>query len=372
MFRQGKVRTHMIAKGNGQPRKLFKRFSFLGRLLPADYAFILMVSPILVVVLLDPSSFALGWNQGRGGIAFALALLAFEWIDARSTLTIKRTLSHLVTFGAAVVWISVFYAAVFAVNLHGYFSDLAAILRVEQGIINWPWMWEYVALATYFAFSALAIFGWSGIRAVPTPVVYSLGMAAILSLDSFFPYGSLGFLQGWVYVIWNLVLVLLRMSGVTVSTNPFLATSRPWAFLWGNRLLIIGKTGSLTLTIYWPSSGIVSMLIYSVVLLTLLLKLHSPWKRKVTYAILGAIGTFFVNVFRIFLISYYVAFISIDVNAFHEVIGEVLFIIWVIIFLSSVLYMESRTNRSRSLKILSIPASQARYRPIATGGAVSH
>lgn len=312
--------------------------------------------PILAVALLDPSSFALGWNQGRGGIAFALALLAIEWVDARSILKVRANLSRLVAFSAAILWISIFYGAVFAANLHGYLSGLAASLGVEQGTINWPWMWEYVVFAAYFAFSVLAIFGLGGLRAVPTPVVYSLGMAAILSLDSLFPYGSLGFLQGWVYVIWNLVLVLLRLSGVAVPVDPLLATSRPWVFLSGNRLFISGKTGAMTLAIYWPSSGVVSMLIYSVVILTLLLKLDTSWKRKAAYAISGAIGTFFVNVFRIFLISYYVAFISIDVNAFHEVIGEVLFIIWVIGFLASVFYAESRTRRALSMKPVGLPS----------------
>jgi thaumarchaeosortase len=180
-------------------------------------------------------------------------------------------------------------------------------------------------------------------------------MGLILSLDSFFPYDTLGFLQGWVSVIWNLVLVLLQLSGVRVLTNPNAFTERPWVFLHENRLFISGNTGAMTLAIYWPSSGIVSMLIYTMVIITLLIKIDAPMKRKLVYAVIGAIGTFFVNVIRVFLISYYVAFISIDVNAFHEVIGEVLFLPWVGIFLVSVLRAEGYIGWPRLTGLPKLP-----------------
>jgi thaumarchaeosortase len=94
--------------------------------------------------------------------------------------------------------------------------------------------------------------------------------------------------------------------------------------------------------------GVFSMLIYTLIMAILMMKLNAPAKRKLIYFVIGAIGTFFINIFRIFLIAYYVAFISIDVKIFHENIGEFLFLAWVVLFLLTVVKIESKLTKARS------------------------
>jgi exosortase/archaeosortase family protein len=66
----------------------------------------------------------------------------------------------------------------------------------------------------------------------------------------------------------------------------------------------------------------------------------------VKYAVIGAIGTYFVNVIRITLIVLYVTYVSLDVEAFHDSIGEVLFITWIFIFLLAIIRMENKRFRA--------------------------
>ena len=87
------------------------------------------------------------------------------------------------------------------------------------------------------------------------------------------------------------------------------------------------------------------MIVYSLVIVVLMVKLDAPRKRKALYAVIGAAGTYFVNVIRITLIVLYVTYISLDVETFHESIGEVLFIVWIFIFLLTVIRMENRRFR---------------------------
>jgi thaumarchaeosortase len=79
-----------------------------------------------------------------------------------------------------------------------------------------------------------------------------------------------------------------------------------------------------------------------------MVKLDAPRRRKLLYLVVGAIGTFFINIFRIFLIAYYVAFISMDLKIFHEDIGEFLFLAWVVVFLFAIVKVESILSASRS------------------------
>jgi thaumarchaeosortase len=322
----------------------------------SDYYVLATVLPFIALAFYDFNSYVLGWNQGRGGLAFALFFLALEWLDARKIVHTSKSRTGLAVWALGLGTVSFFYFGVYALGFHKAISDFAAALRIDQGVINWPWMWEYIIVGIYFLVATVALFGLSAVRHISVPSVYALGMGLILSLDSLFPYDTLGLLNVWVGVIWSMVLVLLQLSGVRIITNPNVFSERPWVFLYQNRLFISGKTGAMTLAIYWPSSGIVSMLIYSMVILTLLIKIDAPVRRKIAYALIGAIGTFFVNVIRVFLISYYVAFISIDVNAFHEVIGEILFLPWVGIFLLAVMRAEGYIGKPKILTEMKMPA----------------
>jgi thaumarchaeosortase len=98
----------------------------------------------------------------------------------------------------------------------------------------------------------------------------------------------------------------------------------------------------MRMIIYWTSSGLVSMVIFTTVIALIIIKTEMPIRRKIIYAVIGAIGTFIVNVIRISMIVSYVMFVSLNVEAFHEVIGEILFLIWIVIYLALIMRYESK------------------------------
>ena len=110
------------------------------------------------------------------------------------------------------------------------------------------------------------------------------------------------------------------------------------------------------------------MLIYSLVMILLAAKLDSPLKRKMIYASVGVIGTIFLNVLRIFIIAYYgyaYAYTGGQLDAFHNSIGEILFPIWIVVFLAIVLQIEGRripTGRGQVAK-RTLRAHHLSFRP---------
>ncbi len=161
-------------------------------------------------------------------------------------------------------------------------------------------------------------------------------MASILLLDSALPHSQLGIFEGVVSIIIFLVVSMLGFFGVRIN------------IIDEQTLVIWGQKGTLKVSLYWPCVGILSMLIYFLVIIILMIKLDIPIYRKIIYTIIGAVGTFFINVIRIFLIIYYGAFINVNLRLFHETIGEVLFIIWIVIFILAVTEWESHKRKRKA------------------------
>lgn len=119
----------------------------------------------------------------------------------------------------------------------------------------------------------------------------------------------------------------------------------------GNILFMNGHRGMVVLEINWPCAGILSMLIYMLVVIILMVKLRAPFQRKITYVAVGAIGTFFINIIRIFLITLAVAYSNIELQVFHESIGEVLFIIWIVVYLGIAIGIENHLSKRDIVKV---------------------
>jgi thaumarchaeosortase len=157
-------------------------------------------------------------------------------------------------------------------------------------------------------------------------------MLIFYMLDAFFPYGSLGPLQFWANFIVAGVALLANLFGLPI-------------YGFTNHLTINGLHGYYNLVVYWPSVGVQSILIYSVVMIVIAAKLQAPLLRKFIYGAVGIVGTILLNVVRIFTISYYgyvYATSGQQLDAFHNSIGEVLFPIWIVVFLVLILEIEDR------------------------------
>jgi thaumarchaeosortase len=331
-----------LAKSVG--RRLPRKF------IPADVFFFLFAMPVALLFVLAPQTFMWFWpgmgNLGRGGFLFVLFFLGFELMDFRKTAKPRVNGTRKIAIAILVILALFYFGAVAAV---GQFTDsiygIGRALGVSEDVKNsWLMATDYMALTAYLVGLAVAFFGWRSIPKIITGIVLSAGMMIFFLLDALFPYDKLWFLQAWAIFIVAAVSFLMRGLGFPV-------------FGVGNSLTISGAHGVWRLFVFWPSVGVESMLIFSLVMIVLAAKLSAPKKRKIIYAVVGAVGTVFLNVVRISIISYYgvcCATSSEGLDAFHNTIGQFLYPVWIIAYLYIVLEIENRLSaRTHQAAVLS-------------------
>lgn len=290
-------------------------------------AIAIIASPIIFAFAAYPDTFSLSWNQGRGGFLFALAFIVAELVGLKIEIS-KKKLAAAIPL-AALVFV---YLVWLENGLRDYIKNGSETYHVQL-IYSWTWMWDFIVLFAFVVTLLTIYFGKRWIRIAPAGPIFLGGSAIILSLDAFFPYDSLGPLQYFVpYLVkTNVWLVSLFDLGV--------ATARD------NIMFLRGDHGPMVLQVFWPSAGVHSIIIYSLVMGAFLLKMNIQRNRKLAYFGIGIMGTIGVNVIRIFSLSWYA--LKVTTNAqqweeFHSVAGEIMFLPWLFIFLLIVISIESK------------------------------
>jgi thaumarchaeosortase len=287
----------------------------------------IIASPIIFALAVFPDTFGLGWNQGRGGFLFAMAFITAELFGIRLEIPKKRIIAIIPLAGAVIA-----YLTALEFGLKNYLIAIAPNYHVQL-VDSWAWMWDFIVIAIFFMTSLTILFGKRWIRISPAGPIYAVGTAIILSLDAFFPYDSLGPLQ---YVVPYLV----RLDVFLINTFHLgLASAH------GNIMFLSGDHGPFALQVFWPSAGVHSTIIYSLVMMAFLLKMNIQRNRKAVYIALGVIGTIGVNVIRILSLSLFVLKVSTNVNefeSFHGIAGEIMFLPWLFVFLLVVTYVETK------------------------------
>ncbi len=295
---------------------------------------VLLASPIIYTLIIAPDTFNMSWNEGRGGFLFALAFIVAELAGLHYKLD-RRKLYIAIPIIALVIT----YFTALDYGLRDYIKNGSEAYNVNL-VDSWIWMWDFIILSVFMIAMLFLIFGKRWIRIAPASPIYLIGSAIILSLDAFFPYDTLGPLQFIVpYVLQIDAGIINALDLGTAHAN-------------SNLLLLSGEKGSMALQVFWPSAGVHSMIIYTLVMLAFLLKMNIPPKRKVIYFIIGATGTFVVNTIRIFSLSLFVLMVSanpVEFEEFHSVAGEIMFLPWLAIYLFLVMRRESKM--AKNLKI---------------------
>ncbi len=290
-------------------------------------AIAIISSPILFTLVMFPDSFSLSWNQGRGGFLFALAFIIAEIVGLKIMIPTKRLLAVV-----PLAILTIAYIVGLEYGLRDFILSSSEQYNVQL-IYSWTWMWDFIVMVIFVIASLTIFFGKRWIRIAPAGPIFLGGSAIILSLDAFFPYDTLGPLQ---YVVPYLVQANVWLIGVF---DLGVATGRD------NIMFLKGDHGTMVLQVFWPSAGVHSVIIFSLVMGAFLLKMNIPRRRKSIYFILGIIGTIIVNMIRIFSLSWYALKVTTDAEQweeFHSVAGEIMFLPWLFIFLLIVILIETR------------------------------
>lgn len=229
-------------------------------------------------------------------------------------------------------------------------SNFLSSIGSSAGVLiseSWMSMWDYTILAMYFLITLVLIFGkreWITIGGAA--ILFLIGYATILLLDSLFPYDTLGIFQFLVPIYLNVNV------GILETINHILNLETEFnSQTFGNTLVLNRQDGPFVMKVYWPSAGVHSIIIFSFVLFAFLLKSSIPWTRIFIYLALGMFLTGVVNIMRIMILSLY----AIDPNSdlpsweqFHSVIGEIIFIPWVVLYLVFVIFVEKWYHRAKA------------------------
>ena len=284
-------------------------------------------SPILFAMIAYPDSIAWSWNEGRGGYLFALIFVVAELVGLRIVISKKRLL-------AAIPFALVTIAYLVSLE-HGLRDDIITYGEsIDIPLIfSFTWMWDFIVMAIFVLVVLTIFFGKRWIRIAPAGPIFLTGTAVILSLDAFFPYDTLGPLQYIVpyFVQANVWVITVLELGTAVARD--------------NVMFLRGDHGSMALQVFWPSAGVHSIIIFSLVIGAFMLKMNIPRSRKSIYFILGIIGTITVNLIRIFSLSWYALKVTTDPVAweeYHKIAGEIMFLPWLFAFILIVIVIETR------------------------------
>ena len=297
-------------------------------------AILLISSPILFVLAAYPDTFSMSWNQGRGGFLFALAFIVAELVGIKFAVSSNNLIFAI---PLAVITISYFVALNF--GLHDYIMDAAPAFNVQL-IYSWEWFWDFVVITIFVTCSAAILFGKKWIRILPAGPIFLGGSAIILSLDAFFPYDTLGPLQYFVPYLVQTNVWIINVFDLGI------ATARD------NLMFLQGEHGPFALQVFWPSAGVHSVIIYSLVMMAFLLKMNIQRKRKALYFGIGIVGTIIINLIRIFSLSLFALKVStnpVEFEEYHSVAGEIMFLPWLFIFLLVVTFIESRRLKKKEI-----------------------
>ncbi|CDI05398.1 thaumarchaeosortase [Candidatus Nitrosotenuis uzonensis] len=296
-------------------------------------AILIIIGPAMFALVAYPDTFSLSWNQGRGGFLFAMAFIVAELIGLRLQIS-KTKLLALIPLAALVIA----YLVSLDFGLRDYITDSAKHYNVNL-IYSWTWMWDFIVMGIFVVASVSILFGKRWVRIAPAGPIFLCGSAIILSLDAFFPYDTLGPLQ---YVVPYLV-----KANVSIIEFFDLGT----AIARDNLMFLRGEHGSMALQVFWPSAGVHSVIIYSLVMMAFLLKMNIPRKRKLIYFGIGILGTIGVNMIRIFSLSIFVLKVSanpVKFEEFHGIAGEIMFLPWLFAYLFLVTAVETKRLKKQT------------------------
>jgi thaumarchaeosortase len=211
-----------------------------------------------------------------------------------------------------------------------FLGDLGYLLGAA-----WPLLVEYLVFTVSFLATILLAYGKGGLKKFGITLAFISGVSAVYFLDTIFPYGVFKPLQMLALPTAACAAALLDILGYsfTLSFSPGVDAMPIIRTQAGGRSFSVG--------IAWPCAGVHSLFLYTLIILLLFKKSDISRFRKMVYFIVGAIGTYSVNILRI--IVYFRVLVNQGLDAaqtFHNVHAELLFVAWILLYILLIIFIQ--------------------------------
>lgn len=200
---------------------------------------------------------------------------------------------------------------------------------------DWPMSLEYFVFAFAFVVTILLTYGKKGLRVFSLVTAVVAGIGIVYTIDTMYPAGAFKPLQALALPTAACAAVLLEALGIRFSMffSPA-PTSAP--------VIVVSAQGaSVSTSIAWPCAGVHSLFLYAIIFLLFFKKSDISSFRKLIYFVVGAVGTYSVNVLRI--ATYFVLLINQGRDTaliFHNVYGELYFFSWILLYILLIVFIQ--------------------------------
>ena len=190
---------------------------------------------------------------------------------------------------------------------------------------DWPMSLEYVVFTVSFLATIMLAFGKKGLKIFSISAALVAGIAVVYMIDTMYPAGAFKPFEALALPTAAVAAVFLEAMGFrfTMFYQPA-PSAAP--------IISLSAGGSTVQTgIAWPCAGVHSLFLFTIIILLLFKKSGIAPFRQAIYFIIGAVGTYFVNVARI--VTYFVILVNQSQDAalvFHNVYGEMYFFSWIL------------------------------------------
>ncbi len=313
-----------------------------------------IITPICIAYILDPMSFNYTW-KGRTLYLFFLWLIFLEIILAWDNFVRKDFSAYkgwrTFTLIALAVAPSLYVIVTNLKPVSESIVELGKLLGVLQDPwfleLSWPLSLEYLALTVFFTLFIWFTYKKSGLSYFALSLFLLGAIGTVYMIDTLYPFGAFTPFQSFVPFTASAAGQVLEWMGYNTSLTFQIHG------LSGVKLPVIEVIGTgVKFGIGWPCAGVQSLFIYTFTVLLLLRQMDTQIMFKIVYFVVGAIGTYIVNILRvvsIFLVAIHQG--EIAATTFHDFYGEFYAMTWIVLYLAIVIVVHKKGEKLKRLII---------------------